>query len=179
MPRITTDFNDLSLVGWYGSSYFLTLMAFQPALGQLCTLFPIKIVYLISIVIFEVGSVISAAAPNAVAFIVGRLISGAAGGGLWCGTLTLIAQAVPARKRHMYVSIVTSMYGVASFAGPIVGGVVTDSPTLTWRFCFWINLRKCRVWSKLAEKIITRSQPSALLLLSLLYFFSTRPIRHR
>ena len=141
VPTITTHFSNLNLVGWYGSSYFLTLMSFQAAFGQLCTLFPVKKVYLASIIGFEVGSTLSAAAPNAEAFIVGRLISGAAGGGLWCGTLTLMAHAVPVRKRHLYVSVVTSMYGVASAAGPLLGGIFTDSPSLTWRFCFWINLR--------------------------------------
>ena len=142
VPRLTTEFRDLSLVGWYGSSYFLTLMAFQPAFGQLCTIFPVKNIYLASIVVFEAGSAISASAPTAVAFIVGRLISGAAGGGLWCGTLTLMGDAVPVNKRHLYVSIVTSMYGVASAAGPLLGGVFTDSPKLQWRFCFWVNIRK-------------------------------------
>ncbi|KAL8902295.1 MAG: hypothetical protein Q9207_004779 [Kuettlingeria erythrocarpa] len=140
VPKLATDFNDLSLVGWYGSSYFLTLMSFQPAFGQLCTLFPIKTVYLSSVVVFEIGSVISASAPTAEAFIVGRLVSGAAGGGLWCGTLTLMAFAVPASRRHLYVSVVTSMYGVSSAAGPLLGGIFTDSPRLTWRFCFWVNL---------------------------------------
>ncbi|KAL2057894.1 hypothetical protein ABVK25_001511 [Lepraria finkii] len=140
VPRLTTEFNDLNLIGWYGSSYFLTLMSFQPAFGQLCTIFPVKTVYLISIVVFEIGSAISASAPTSVAFIVGRLTSGAAGGGLWCGTLTLMGHAVPVSKRHLYVSVVTSMYGVASAAGPLLGGVFTDSPRLTWRFCFWLNL---------------------------------------
>lgn len=146
IPTLTTHFNNLNLVGWYGSSYFLTLMSFQPAFGQLCTCFPVKTVYLVSIAGFELGSVVSAVAPNSVAFIVGRLISGAAGGGLWCGTLTLMAHAVPVNKRHLYVSIVTSMYGVASAAGPLLGGVFTDSSRLTWRFCFWINLREVSIY---------------------------------
>lgn len=117
-------------------------MAFQPAFGQLCSLFPVKLVYLISIVVFEVGAIISASAQTSVAFIIGRLVSGAAGGGLWCGTLTLIGHAVSPSKRHLYVSVVTSMYGVASAAGPLLGGVFTDSSRLTWRFCFWVNLRE-------------------------------------
>ena len=139
IPTLTTQFNNLSLVGWYGSSYFLTLMSFQPAFGQLCTFFPVKTVCLTSIAEFELGCIISAVAPNSVAFTVGRLISGAFGGGLWCGTLTLMVHAVPINKRHLYVSIVTSMYGVASTPGTPLGGVFTDSPRLTWRFCFWIN----------------------------------------
>ena len=79
-PYSTTHFNNLNLIGWYGNSYFLTLMAFQPAFGQLCTLFPVKTVYLLSIAMFEAGSVVSATAPNSEAFIIGRVISGTAGG---------------------------------------------------------------------------------------------------
>lgn len=49
LPKLVTSFNDLGVVGWYGSSYFLTLTSFQPLFGQLCTLYPIKTVYLLSI----------------------------------------------------------------------------------------------------------------------------------
>lgn len=132
-------------------------MSFQPAFGQLCTLFPIKIVYLSSILVFEVGSIISASAPTAEAFIVGRLVSGAAAGGLWCGTLTLMAHAVSPSKRHLYVSVVTSMYGVASVAGPLLGGIFTDSPRLTWRFCFWVNLRELFESASPTETLTDRS----------------------
>ena len=141
IPRLTTDFQSITLTGWYGSSYFLTIMAFQPAHGQLFTLFPIKTMFLGSIIGFEIGSIITAAAPNSIAFIAGRLVCGAASGGIWCGTLTIIPHAVPPKRRYIYVSIVTSMYGVSSAAGPLLGGVFTDS-SLTWRFCFWINLRE-------------------------------------
>ncbi|KAF7861702.1 uncharacterized protein EAF02_010656 [Botrytis sinoallii] len=69
----------------------------------------------------------------------GRLICGAAAGGIWCGTLTIVTNVVPPAKRYLYVSVVTSMYGVSSAAGPLLGGLFTDSK-LTWRFCFWLNL---------------------------------------
>ncbi|KAF4635277.1 hypothetical protein G7Y89_g2825 [Cudoniella acicularis] len=139
IPRITTVFKSINLTGWYGSSYFLTIMAFQPAHGQLFTLFPIKQTFLWSIFVFEIGSVISAVANSPISFIAGRLVCGAAAGGIWCGTLTLVAYAVPPKRRYIYVSVVTSMYGVSSAAGPLLGGLFTDS-RLTWRFCFWINL---------------------------------------
>lgn len=100
-----------------------------------------KMAFLISILWFEVGSITSAAAPNSITFIFGRLICGAAAGGIWCGTLTLVTNVVPPAKRYLYVSVVTSMYDVSSAAGPLLGGLFTDSK-LTWRFCFWLNLRE-------------------------------------
>ncbi|KAF7945603.1 uncharacterized protein EAE97_004641 [Botrytis byssoidea] len=139
IPRLATDFKSINLTGWYSSFYFLTIMAFQPAHGQTFTFFSVKWELLISILWLEVGSIISAVAPNSIAFIFGRLICGAAAGGIWCGTLTLVTNVVPPAKRYLYVPLVTSMYGVSSAAGPLLGGLFTDSK-LTWRFCFWLNL---------------------------------------
>ena len=145
LPKLVTSFNDLGVVGWYGSSYFLTLTSFQPLFGQLCTIYPIKTVYLLSIVTFEIGSIVSASATSSAAFILGRIISGAAAAGLWCGTLTLISQTIPLEKRHLHLSAVTSLYGVISASGSLLGGVFANSSKLTWRFCFWINLRKANI----------------------------------
>ncbi|TGO36662.1 hypothetical protein BHYA_0118g00170 [Botrytis hyacinthi] len=139
IPRLATDFKSIDLTRWYSSSCFLTIMAFQLAHGQIFTFFSVKSAFLISILWFEVGSIISAATPNSIAFIFGRLLCGAAAGGIWCGTLTLVTNVVPPAKHYLYVSVVTSMHGVSSAAGALLGGLLTDSK-LTWRFCFWLNL---------------------------------------
>lgn len=110
--------------------------------GQLYSSFSIKLVYTGAVAIFELGSVLCATATSSLMLIVGRLISGAGGGGLYVGTLTLMGHAVPIKKRPAYIALVTSMFGVASVAAPLLGGVFTNSQRLTWRFCFWINLRK-------------------------------------
>ena len=81
-----------------------------------------------------------AAAPTSAALIIGRLIAGVGEAGLYVGVLSTVAYAVSIQKRALYLSVVTSLFGVASMAGPILGGVFTDTKSLTWRFCFWINL---------------------------------------
>ena len=58
IPKITDHFNSLSDVGWYGSAYLLTTCALQLFFGKLYTFYPIKTVFLVSIVIFEVGSAV-------------------------------------------------------------------------------------------------------------------------
>ncbi|KAI8950516.1 major facilitator superfamily domain-containing protein [Xylaria longipes] len=84
-------------------------------------------------------SIICALVPSSIILIIGRLIIGVGGGGLYIGSVVLIGYAVPCESRPMYISMVTSLDGVASFAGPLLGGISTDS-RLTRRFCFWINL---------------------------------------
>ena len=141
MPKITTQFQSLNDVGWYGSAYLLTQMSLQPMYGRLYTYFDIKSVFMAALTIFELGSIVCAVAQSSRIFIPGRAISGVGAAGIFSGSLTIGSYMVPLEKRPTYMSIVTSMYAVASIGGPLLGGLFTDSPKLMWRFCFWINLR--------------------------------------
>ena len=143
IPRIVSDFNSLNDVGWYASAYFLTQMAFQPVFGQLFDVCSPRLAFLGAIAIFEVGSIICATAPGSIALIVGRLIAGAGGAGLYVGVLVFIGHAIHVKHRPALLSVITSVFGIASVTGPLLGGAFTDSTRLTWRFCFWINLRGC------------------------------------
>ncbi|MCJ1418886.1 hypothetical protein MMC32_005237 [Xylographa parallela] len=138
IPKITTVFNSLNDVGWYGSSYLLTTTSLQPSLGKVYTYFNIKWTYIGAIVVFEIGSLICALANSSVMLIVGRAIAGAGAAGLFSGGMTIIGYTVPLKKRPIYIAMLSSMFGIASVVGPILGGVLTDKAS--WRWCFWINL---------------------------------------
>lgn len=133
IPRITDEFHSLNDVGWYGSGYMLTLCSFQLQYGKLYQRFPPKRVMLVAITLFEIGSLLCGAAPNSAALIVGRVIAGSGASGILIGTIIIIANAVPLRERPIYTGAVGSIYGVASVAGPLLGGFITDS-RLTWRW---------------------------------------------
>ncbi|KAK9419415.1 putative Major facilitator superfamily (MFS) profile domain-containing protein [Seiridium unicorne] len=138
VPKITSDFNSLPDVGWYGSAYLLTACCFQLLFGKLYVEFNTKRVFLAALVIFEVGSTVCAAAPNSIAFIIGRAVAGVGCAGLIAGSLIIIAETAPIHKRPKYTGIVGGSIGIAQIIAPTLGGVFADH--LTWRWGFWINL---------------------------------------
>jgi len=126
IPRITTVFNSLEDVGWYGSSYLLTTTSLQPSFGKVYTYFNVKWTYISAILIFELGSVLCGAAVNSEMLIVGRAVAGAGAAALFSGGMTIVAYSVPLRKRPIYIGLLSSMFGIASVVGPILGGAFTD-----------------------------------------------------
>ncbi|KAI0383424.1 MFS general substrate transporter [Hypomontagnella monticulosa] len=131
IPRITTDFKSLEDIAWYGSAYLLTITAFQPFFGSLYKYFNAKMVYLVSLVLFEVGSVVCASARSSSVLIFGRAFLGFGAAGLLQGALAIIGYAVRLDKVPLFQGVVVSSLGISVCVGPVLGGVLTDYTT--WR----------------------------------------------
>ncbi|CCX32412.1 Similar to Putative HC-toxin efflux carrier TOXA; acc. no. Q00357 [Pyronema omphalodes CBS 100304] len=149
IPTITSQFKSTTDISWYGSAYFLTTCSLQPLSGKIYSVFPKRNTFFLYLALFEIGSLVCATAPNSRALIAGRAIAGAGSAGLFSGAITIMAVTIEMRKRATCLSVITSMYGIATVAGPLIGGSLTEK--VGWRWCehslrglaqssFYINL---------------------------------------
>ncbi|KAJ5847628.1 hypothetical protein N7455_011585 [Penicillium solitum] len=144
-PAIVKQFEDLAMLPWLSLAFMLgaasTLLIWGKAYGQ----FNCKWLYIVTTVIFEVGSAVCGAAPTVNALIVGRAICGLGGAGMYLGVMTILSILTTPTERPMYLGMVGltwgagTVYATLTHLGPIIGGAFTDS-SATWRWSFYINL---------------------------------------
>ncbi|KAF9769820.1 Efflux pump dep3 [Fusarium sp. DS 682] len=137
-PSIINDFGHLELLSWIGTGFALGTM-FILLWGKIYGVFNIKWVYIFNIFLFEIGSAICGAAPNIETLIIGRVIAGIGGSGMYSGTLTYVSVLTSQQEKPAYLAGSTVVWGIGSVLGPVVGGAFATS-CATWRWGFYINL---------------------------------------
>ncbi|KAL2069100.1 hypothetical protein VTL71DRAFT_15438 [Oculimacula yallundae] len=138
IPSISNDFDSIKDIGWYGTAYLLTSAALQPLSGKLYQYYTSKILFLLGVLIFEIGSLICALSKSSSLFIVGRAISGIGTSGLTVGLLTILASSAPREKRPLHMGFMMGTASLGLVLGPVIGGLLSQHAS--WRWCFWINL---------------------------------------
>jgi EmrB/QacA subfamily drug resistance transporter len=121
MPAISAQFKDVSLLAWVISGYMVAMTVAVPIYGKLGDLYGRRKLMLFGMGLFTLASV----------FCIGA-------GGMISVSQAIIGDIVPPRERGRYQGYFSSMYAVASVAGPVLGGYMTEY--LSWRWVFLINL---------------------------------------
>lgn len=127
IPSITNSFHSIEDIAWYGSAYMLPTAVFFPLCGRLYQLYSTKWLFLASIFVFEIGSAVCGAAPSSSALLAGRAIAGTGSAGIFCGSTMIFIPLVPLRKRPVFTGFSGLIFGIASIAGPFIGGAFTDT----------------------------------------------------
>jgi EmrB/QacA subfamily drug resistance transporter len=138
MPTIVGELGGLEHLSWVVTAYTLATAASTPIWGKLGDLYGRKGVFLTSIVVFLIGSVLSGMAQDMGQLIGFRAIQGLGAGGLMVGVMAIIGDLIPPRERGKYQGMMAGVMALAMIGGPLVGGTITDH--LGWRWSFYINL---------------------------------------
>ena len=138
LPQIAAMQGGLDGVAWVVTAYLLTSTAATPIWGKMSDLHGRRKMLLSCIALFCLASILCALAQSLGQLVAARAVQGLGGAGLMAVTQSAVADVVSPRERGRYQIYMVSMWALASTAGPIVGGYLTEY--LSWRWIFWINL---------------------------------------
>src|SRR5271155_3383694 len=138
LPTIVGDLGGLKHISWVVTAYLLAQTVVTPLYGKLGDMYGRKIVLQSALVVFLAGSALCGLSQNLDELIAFRALPGLGGGGLMVSAQAAIGDVVPPRERGRYTGLFGAVFGLASIAGPLLGGFLTTN--LSWRWIFYVNL---------------------------------------
>ena len=154
MPTVVASLGGLEIYSWVFSAYILTSTVTVPLWGKLSDLYGRRPFYVLCVAFFFVGSIACGIAQSMGQLVAFRALQGLGAGGLFSLGMTIIAELYTPVERAKIQGLFSSVWGVASIAGPFLGGFLTDQ--LSWRWVFYINApfafaAALVIWTQLSE----------------------------
>ncbi|WJV47689.1 MFS transporter [Streptomyces flavofungini] len=141
LPEIIGDLGGgQSAYTWVVTAALLSMTASTPLWGKLSDLFSKKALVQIALVVYVLGSVVAGLSQNAGMLIACRVVQGIGVGGLSALAQIVMAAMISPRERGRYSGYLGATFAVATVGGPLLGGVITDTSWLGWRWCFYVGV---------------------------------------
>ncbi|MFE6338472.1 MFS transporter [Streptomyces sp. NPDC057806] len=141
LPEIIQDLGGgQSAYTWVVTAALLAMTASTPLWGKLADLVSKKALVQIALVVYIIGSVVAGLAQNSGMLIGARVIQGLGAGGLTALAQIIMAAMISPRERGRYSGYLGATFAVATVGGPLVGGVITDTDWLGWRWCLYVGI---------------------------------------
>src|ERR671927_1058192 len=138
MPVIVADLGGIEHYSWIATSALLMSAVTVPVVGKLSDMYGRRGFYIAGVVVFMLGSILAGAAQGFWWLVAARAVQGFGMGTIMHLSQTIIGDIISARERGRYMGYIGAVFGVASVAGPLAGGWITDN--FSWRGVFYINL---------------------------------------
>lgn len=138
IPTIVKDLHGFEIISLVFSVYLLTSAISTPIYGKLSDLYGRKNVLSIGIIIFLTGSFLCGLSQNMFMLIGFRAVQGVGAGSIFTITYTIIGDVFTLEERPKIQGMISSVWGIASLAGPLLGGILID--IMTWHWIFFINI---------------------------------------
>ncbi|KAL1845694.1 hypothetical protein Daus18300_014463 [Diaporthe australafricana] len=161
-PSIVETFYRIDMLPWLSVSYPMGEVGSNPLWGKLNKQFNNKTLYLLAVLIFEVGSAVIGSAQSVEVVVVGRALAGFGGSGIYVGTMNIVSAITTDIERAHYLNLVGVSWCLGTILGPIIGGAFADS-SATWRWAFYINLCIAAVAAPAAAFLIPAVLPEGSL----------------
>ena len=136
MPSVGADLDGYAWFGWAAAGFMTGLVVAGAAAGWLAERIGLRGATMLAGLAFALGCALSAAAPGIALFLAGRVLQGGAAGLICCLIYVALALLFPGRFLPRVFALCTSVWGIATFAGPLLGGLFADAGT--WRGVFWL-----------------------------------------
>ncbi|MBP2239597.1 EmrB/QacA subfamily drug resistance transporter [Cytobacillus eiseniae] len=161
MPKIVDDLGGSELYTWVISVYLLATVISTPIFGKLADLYGRKMMFVIGTIIFLLGSMLSGISQTMEQLVLFRLIQGIGAGALTTLPFTIIGDVFEFKQRAKIQGWISSVWGIAGIAGPLVGGFIVD--TISWHWIFFMNLpfgiiSLILLWVALKEEVEKKKQ---------------------